>query len=111
MKIPDSIRIGGIEYAIQYDPKPIFDNTLCYGVIDPQQSLIIINSEMGYEMQSVTVWHEILHALFEQRGIESEDEEHIVDQLSRGIYQVLQDNARRLYDLMPVEETHENSNT
>ena len=68
MKIPDSIRIGGVEYRIGY----------------------VSNLR-----------HEILHGIMESSNMELdvETEERVCNVLSRGIYQVLQDNGRRLFDL------------
>ena len=50
-------------------------------------------------MRCITLLHEILHGIRNHAGLEIEDEEAIVDMFARGIYQVLQDNGERLFDL------------
>ena len=52
----------------------------------------------------VTLWHEILHILINNAQIEVPDEEQLGRALAGGIYQVLQDNGRRLFDIVPVDE-------
>lgn len=41
-------------------------------------------------------WHEIIHGILEDRRLQLDEdvEESVCEALSRGIYQVLQDNAR-----------------
>lgn len=45
--------------------------------------------------------HEILHGIQNHSGIElpKDKEEQIIDMFARGIYQVLQDNGNRLFDI------------
>ncbi len=57
----------------------------------------------GHEKRCRTLWHEILHGIREHAGLEIENEEAIVDMYSKGIYQVLQDNGGRFFDLAIVE--------
>ncbi|MBO5837255.1 MAG: hypothetical protein J6Q92_05110 [Oscillospiraceae bacterium] len=102
MKIPESIRIGGVEYAIKYDRNVRVGNQLCYGAISYDNSTITLSENDGVEHQRrcVTLWHEILHGIREHAGMEIENEEEIVEMFSKGIYQVLQDNGGRLFDLL-----------
>lgn len=101
MKIPESIRIGGVEYTVQFVPDLVIGTELCYGYIcfDDSSIQILENRDMGHQRQSVTLWHEILHGIREHSGMHIEDEEAIVEMFSKGIYQVLQDNGGRLFDL------------
>ena len=48
----------------------------------------------------MTLWHEILHGIREHANMQIENEEAIVEMFSKGIYQVLQDNGRRLFDIV-----------
>lgn len=102
MKIPESIRIGGIEYAIEYEDNVRIGNDLCYGRISYDSSTIVLSNTdgAGHQRRCVTLWHEILHGIREHSGQEIDDEERIVDLFARGIYQVLQDNGGRLFDLV-----------
>ncbi|MCI8620250.1 MAG: hypothetical protein HFG44_09335 [Oscillospiraceae bacterium] len=105
MKIPESIRIGGVEYAIKYAPNLRIGNDLCYGTISYDDSVITLSDSdgTGHQRRCITLWHEILHGIREHAGLEIENEEEIVEMFSKGIYQVLQDNGNLLFDLVPAE--------
>lgn len=102
MKIPESIRIGGIEYAIDYVDNLRNGNQLLYGHIDYENGQIHISATdgKGHEHRCLTLWHEILHGIREHANMQIENEEAIVEMFSKGIYQVLQDNGRRLFDIV-----------
>lgn len=102
MKIPDSVRIGGVEYKVQYEPNVRNGNQLCYGQISYDDSTITLSATdgTGHQMRSITLWHEILHGIRNHAGLAVENEEEVVDMFARGIYQVLQDNGKRLFDLV-----------
>ena len=101
MKIPKSVRIAGVEYEIITVPGLMKENVAAYGHIDYDNSRIELSDSFGVEHQKRCriLWHEILHGIREASGLEIEDEERVVEMFSRGIYQVLQDNGARLFDL------------
>lgn len=100
MKIPDKIRIGGIEYTIIHESRLNNGQTLLAGQIRPVDCVIAIAEESGHEYKCLTLWHEIMHGIEEEFQIElGENREHIIEAFARGVYQVLRDNAGRLYDL------------
>lgn len=101
MKIPDSIRIGGTEYTIKIVPNLRNGILAAYGHIDYDKSLIELSATDGTEHQKrcKILWHEILHGIIEHAGINVKNEEDVVDVLSKGIYQVLQDNGARFFDI------------
>lgn len=101
MKIPESIRIAGVEYEIKLVPNLNNGTNLAYGYIDYENSVISLSETNGAEHQRrcQILWHEILHGIRENNGMEIENEEAVVDMFARGIYQVLQDNGARLFDL------------
>lgn len=101
MNIPKSVRIGGVEYEVRYEPNLRLDNKLCYGAINYDNSVITLSETdgTGHQMRCITLLHEILHGIRNHAGIEIEDEETVVDMFARGMYQVLQDNGGRLFDL------------
>lgn len=105
MKIPKSIRIGGVEYAVNMVDWLANGSQLAYGHIDFDKCLIEISetAAVNHEKRCMVMWHEILHGIVEHTGIEIENEERVVDVFSRGIYQVLQDNGRRLFDIQNEE--------
>lgn len=101
MKIPDSVRIGGTEYAVKY-VKGLNDGlTLAYGFISFEDCEIRLSEDSGtsHQKRCKTLWHEILHGIREYAGLKIENEEEVVDMFAKGIYQVLQDNGARLFDL------------
>ena len=104
MKIPKSIRIAGVEYPVKIVKGPLVINTneVCYGCIDYDNFEIQISEDASAEHQHccITLLHEILHALRENNGMKIENEEAVVDMFAKGIYQVLQDNGVRLFDLL-----------
>lgn len=100
MKIPKTIRIGGVDYAVNYEDNVILGDNLCYGAIDYENSTISLsNTRGGHQHQCITLWHEILHGIRNHAGLEIKNEEAVVDMFAKGIYQVLQDNGILLFDL------------
>lgn len=102
MKIPESVRIGGVEYGIVYTENLNDGVNLAYGHIDYENCLIELSETHGtaHEKRCMTLWHEILHGIRESNGMEIDNEEAIVEMFARGIYQVLQDNVARLFDIV-----------
>lgn len=102
MKIPESVRIGGTEYAVKLILHLRNGNIAAYGHIDFESSVIELSDTDGVEHQKrcKILWHEILHGIVEHAGLEIANEEAVVDMFAKGIYQVLQDNDRRLFDLV-----------
>ena len=102
MKIPESVRISGVEYSVVLTPHLMHDNVAAYGHIDYDRSLIGLSDTFGTEHQKrcQILWHEILHGIRESNGMEIEDEEEVVEMFAKGIYQVLQDNGARFFDIL-----------
>jgi hypothetical protein len=102
MKIPESVRIAGVEFDVKYVPNLNNGINLAYGHIDYENSTISLSDTNGTEHQRrcQILWHEILHGIRESNGMEIENEEAVVDMFARGIYQVLQDNGARFFDLV-----------
>lgn len=108
MKIPDSIRIGGVEYAIQESEGVIRSgNSLLVGEINFDECTITLSSVDGrsHQRRCITLLHEITHGIFETSSAHFDDEmeEKVCELMSKGFYQVLQDNAGRLFDLVNVD--------
>lgn len=101
MKIPKSVRIGGVEYEVIDNVSGLNDGqNVLAGEINYNDSVIRLNEVVaGHQMKCITLWHEILHGIRNHAGIEIADEETVVELFARGIYQVLQDNGARLFDL------------
>ena len=107
MKIPAEVRIGGVEYTVVEDCPSLNDGqNLLYGEIDYRDSEIRLTDIVkGHQTKCITLWHEILHGIFEHACLHPENEEQVVEILSKGIYQVLQDNGGTLFDIKEQEET------
>lgn len=101
MKIPESVRIHGVEYSVQMVDYLNDGVGLAYGFIDYEKTTISLSgtANMSHQKQCVTLWHEILHGIQNANGLQIENEEAVIDMFAKGIYQVLQDNGRRLFDL------------
>lgn len=106
MKIPELIRIGGVDYSI-VDTVGLNDGTtVAYGHIDYQKSVIELNPDIqDHQKKCLTLWHEIVHGIAEHANIDlvESDEEAIVDTIAKGVYQVLQDNGGALFDMCKCE--------
>lgn len=107
MKIPNSIRIVGAEYAVQIKPHARQGGQVLAGYIDYEENVIALSEESCkcHERMCITLLHEVLHGIVEANGMTVEKEEAVVEMFARGLYQVLQDNGARLFDLAPVEPT------
>ena len=93
MVIKDKIKIGSMEYEVKKTDKPILlDNQVCNGIIDYENLFIEINKNRATQKQEETFIHEILHGIINDRNLILEDEEMIVEEISKGIYQVIIDN-------------------
>ena len=105
MKIPESIRIGGVEYSVSDVPNLNDGGKVLYGEILFGKAEIHLNSaNQNHEIKCVTLLHEIIHGIADQASLElGNNEERIIDTFAFGIYQVLQDNGRRLFDIVPAE--------
>ena len=94
MKIPKSIKIGNVDYTINFvGPRAIDDHndpeTEYHGRFFPSCDLIQIRDTMSGERQYSTFIHECLHAIFYEYGIDVGDEEMFARQLTIGIIQLI----------------------
>lgn len=91
MKLPDKIQVGSITYSVSYTDM-IGDNPNQTGHIDFHNAEILINRKTHEDIQRLTFFHEILHAVFMTQGFNIDDEvrvderfveatSHILDQV------------------------------
>lgn len=101
MKIPEFVCIDGVEYAVAYTPNLNNGSQLAYGHIDYDTCFIELSDTLclSHQKKCLVLWHEILHGIREANGMEIENEEAVIEMFARGIYQVLQDNGRRFFDI------------
>ena len=104
MKIPESVRINGVEFAVVKEHRLNDGERMLAGQIRYAQCQIAIMEEASYEYQCLSLWHEIFHGIEEQAQLNlGEDRERIIESFARGVYQVLQDNGKRLFDIREPE--------
>lgn len=100
MKLPESIRIGGVEYKVIVEPRLNDGERMLAGLIRHMHCQIIVAEESSHEYRCLSLWHEIMHGIEEQAQLDlGDDRERIIEAFARGVYQVLQDNGRRLFDI------------
>lgn len=111
MKIPDTIRLNGVDYKIE-KKKNLNDGLhMADGLFDAPSATIYINPEQrDYQQQCITMLHEICHAIMFEYHVDladqnmvPKDEEVLAETIARGMYQFLQDNAHKLFDIKEEE--------
>lgn len=102
MKIPSEVRIAGVDYLVTIREGLNDGLKMLRGEISFSNSVITLCPSQNHQAMSQTLLHEILHGIFYHYGIEMEEkkEEEVVERLSHGLYQVLQDNGGKLFDLV-----------
>lgn len=100
MKIPESVRIGGVDYKIVIKENLHDGNNVAYGLINYDESIIYLNPREDHQAMCITLLHEIVHGIRRHACANfGGKEEKICDVISAGIYQVLQDNGNKFFDL------------
>ena len=85
-----SVKIGGIVYDV-VETSGLFDeSTKLNGHIEYQKTKIELESNMSAQCKKVILFHEILHGIMTQAGLEND--EKLVEILAYGLVGVLQDN-------------------
>jgi len=94
MRIPETIKIGGKDFKIEYDPAVITDEGYaCRGRSRAAMQLIqLIQLNPSFPQQTIdcTLLHEILEALNTNSEIGLEHKQ--ISQLEECLYQILKDN-------------------
>lgn len=102
IKIPEQVRIGGVDYKVDAMPNLRRGSGLLYGEISFDECCIHLSQTdgAGSERQKITLLHEILHGILWHywSGEEIEQEEELVTALSKGLFQVLKDNEESLFE-------------
>lgn len=97
MYIPSQVRIGSVKYDVIVSSDILtLNGRECKGLIDYEFHTININNSIqdrqGVEL---TLLHELVHGIIKERSLslEGSDEESIVEEISRGLHQVIKDNS------------------
>ncbi len=94
--IPESVKVGYYDYRIEWVDVDLVENCeVCDGVIDSNEQVIKLCSKRGEQLHELTWWHEVFHAIIHARNLKfsnTDDTEKAVEELSRGIYELMKDN-------------------
>lgn len=95
MHIPSRVRVGSCDYTVEFVEHPLtLNGQECLGIVDCNMHQISINRNVGDQQRhELTFLHELLHAIVNERGLELDNEETIVDELAKGLHQVIRDNS------------------
>jgi Zn-dependent peptidase ImmA (M78 family) len=105
MIIPEVVRIGSCYYDVIFTDKDLVANHQeCYACVDYNKHVIEINSLLGDEqLNELSLLHEMFHVILKDRGIEVENEEFIVEELAKGLHQVILDNPHMFLEVEITE--------
>lgn len=83
-----TLRIGPVRFSVERDD----DANEC-GDVEVVSQRIRINDSHGHDIQTITIFHESIHAILELNQYHAEsNNEHMVDCLANGIVSLLRDN-------------------
>lgn len=89
----NKVKIGYKEYEIVKKEEVIELPSECYGKIDFDKETIEIAIKFNQKQQNQTFLHELIHGIFDKLDMyELRDNEKVVNQLSKEIYEVILDN-------------------
>lgn len=97
MNIPSKIRIGSCDYIVNFtEDNLIVDSKVCYATIYYNNHKIEIDNKTGdQQLHELSLLHELLHGIVKERNLLlKDDEELIVEELARGLHQVIRDNPK-----------------
>lgn len=96
MNIPEKIRIGNYDYSVnQSDKTLVLKAEQCKATIDFDFHQIKIDTSIQDKQgQEQSFLHEVVHGIINERSLDlaNSDEETIVEEISKGLYQVIRDN-------------------
>ena len=94
MKILDNIRIGSIDYSINYVINLYSDEgQRLLGEIDFDNSTILLdNTVQGAQALQVTFLHELVHGMLYSVNSEFTHNETLIDDIAKSLHQVIRDN-------------------
>ena len=99
-KIPERIKIGYQDVAIERETSTFSKQTDSYGEYDHRKNTITIQTELSDLDEADTLLHEILHGIAYINSLtvggmpldKEEKEEIVINQITNGLMQVFRDN-------------------
>lgn len=86
-QLPKLVRLDGLKYDVSHTADSNINGRISF-----DQLKIQVNEDLPGPIQSVTLWHEILHGLIRHSSMKVKNEEALVEMLGYGIAQVVRDN-------------------
>lgn len=100
MNIPESVKIGWRNYAIELGEHRTGDNGgNLYGEILYEERKIFLYDKMDEDEANVTLLHEIAHGILYNIGSKLRTDENFITALSENLYQVIKDNPGLFKDI------------
>lgn len=102
MPKPETAQIGPIEYTILYDKGVLDSKSLelrveLLGLTEPYESVIHVAPDMSKDMQSLTLVHELLHAIWFDANlsqVKEPSQENTISLLAPRILNFLRNNKQ-----------------
>ncbi|WP_214464547.1 ImmA/IrrE family metallo-endopeptidase [Levilactobacillus brevis] len=93
MKVPNKVKILGIEYHVELQEVPMDSGQFVWGYTDYAQTKIVLCSTLSEEKRVQTLFHELVHVMLHEVGNDDQcNDESLVNPLGNVLYQVLKDN-------------------
>jgi len=96
MNIPNDIKICGLDHKVIEDSNLTFNGMVAYGTIDYQEQVVTLNPTIAkhHDNKCMTFLHEVIHGIIHHYDLSIQDNEKVIDGLSKGLYQVIKDNPK-----------------
>ena len=104
MKIPQTIRLNGVDFCVELCENINDGEKVLYGDVRYGLARIRLNTaNQDHQRMCITLWHELFHAVCEMNSIDlGDNEERVMDAFAFAVYQILQDNGGKLFDLQAL---------
>ena len=89
--LPKQIKVGGLIYNVNLVEEPMETGEEPAAVFYHKQE-IRIKDNLPRGMQELCLMHELTHLIFYHIGYYPDDDEEVIDRLSKALYQVMVDN-------------------
>ena len=91
MTLPKQIKVGGLTYSINLVDEPMETGEELAAVFYHKQEIRIKNN-LTQGMKELCLMHELMHIVFYHVGYYPDNDEEVIDRLSKTLYQVMVDN-------------------
>lgn len=99
-----TIRVGSFDYAFKYEP--LEENANSRGYFNAKKLTISVDSNIPQQQQFEVLFHEVLHAIFEQLNIKIDNDEKFIEIVAPMMARFVSDNWGTL-DLLKKEVPNE----